>query len=54
MTSPISLPKGRWCLEKNCDAVGGHFCQAERDIRQFDQYPLTFYGIKMLILKALN
>jgi len=31
--TPLSLPKGRCCLEKNCKcAVGGHFRQAEKKI----------------------
>lgn len=34
--APLSLPKGCCCLEKDCEcAVGGHFRQAERDIRQY-------------------
>ena len=33
--APLSLPKGRCCLEKECIcAVGGHFRQSEREIRQ--------------------
>ena len=34
--APLSLPQGRCCLEKNCEcSVGGHFRQAERDIRKY-------------------
>ncbi len=42
--APLSLPKGRCCLEKDCKcAVGGHFRQAEKDIRQYGRVlPLTF------------
>lgn len=47
--TPLSLPKGRCCLEKNCNcAVGGHLRQAERDIRPYGRVlPLTFRGMKM-------
>lgn len=54
--APLSLPKGRCCLEKDCDcAVGGHFRQAERDIRQYGNVlPLTFRGMKMLTLRGVG
>lgn len=54
--APLSLPKGRCCLEKNCKcAIGGHFRQAERDIRKFGSVlPLTFYGMKMLTLRGIK
>jgi len=54
--APLSLPKGRCCLEKNCKcAVGGHFRQAERDMRQYGRVlPLTFMGMKMLTLRAVK
>jgi uncharacterized protein len=54
--APLSLPKGRCCLEKDCKcAVGGHFRQAERDIRQYGRVlPLTFMGMKMLTLRAVK
>lgn len=53
--APLSLPKNRCCLEKNCEcAVGGHFRQAERDIRPYGQVlPLTFMGMKMLTLRGI-
>jgi hypothetical protein len=54
--APLSLPKGRCCLEKDCKcAVGGHFRQAERDIRQYGRVlPLTFRGMNMLTLRGVK
>jgi predicted nuclease with RNAse H fold len=54
--APLSLPKGRCCLEKDCQcAVGGHFRQAERDIRPYGRVlPLTFRGMKMLTLRGIS
>jgi uncharacterized protein len=54
--APLSLPKGRCCLEKECIcAVGGHFRQAERDIRRYGRVlPLTFKGMKMLTLRGIK
>jgi hypothetical protein len=54
--APLSLPKELCCLEKNCEcAVGGHFHQAERDIRQYETVlPLTFIGMKMLTLRGVK
>jgi len=54
--TPLSLPKGRCCLEKNSKcAVGGHFRQAEKDIRQYGRVlPLTFHGMKMLTLRGVK
>ena len=54
--APLSLPKGRCCLEKECDcAVGGHFRQAERDVRRYGSVlPLTFKGMKMLTLRGIK
>lgn len=53
--APLSLPKGRCCLEKDCEcAAGGHFRQAERDIRPYGRVlPLTFRGMKMLTLRGI-
>lgn len=53
--APLSLPKGRCCLEKDCKcAEGGHFRQAERDIRPYGRVlPLTFRGMKMLTLRGI-
>ena len=52
--TPLSLPKGRCCLMKDCKcAVGGHFRQAERDIRPYGRVlPLTFRGMNMLTLRG--
>ena len=54
--APLSLPKGRCCLEKDCKcAIGGHFRQAERDIRRYGPVlPLTFKGMKMLTLRGIK
>ena len=54
--SPLSLPKGRCCLEKDCEcAVGGHFRQAEKEIRKYGNVlPLTFKGMKMLTLRGIT
>ncbi len=54
--APLSLPKGRCCLEKNCQcSVGGHFRQAERDIRPYGRVlPLTFRGMNMLTLRGIK
>lgn len=53
--APLSLPKGRCCLEKNCDcAVGGHFRQSEREIRRYGSVlPLTFKGMKMITMRGI-
>jgi len=54
--APLSLPKGRCCLEKECEcAVGGHIRQAEREIRSYGRVlPLTFKGMKMLTLRGID
>lgn len=54
--APLSLPKGRCCLEKECIcAVGGHFRQSEREIRRYGSVlPLTFTGMKMLTLRGVG
>ena len=54
--APLSLPKGRCCLENDCEcAVGGHFRQAEKDIRQYGRVlPLTFRGMKMLTFRGIR
>jgi uncharacterized protein len=53
--APLSLPKGRCCLERDCAcAVGGHLRQAERDRRPYGRVlPLTFRGMKMLTLRGI-
>ncbi len=54
--APLSLPKGRCCLEKECEcAVGGHFRQSEREIRVYGSVlPLTFIGMKMLTMRGVG
>ncbi len=53
--APLSLPKNRCCLEKDCEcAVGGHLRAAEREIRPYGRVlPLTFRGMKMLTLRGI-
>lgn len=53
--APLSLPKGRCCLEKDCEcSVGGHFRQCEREIRRYGPVlPLTFRGMKMLTMRGV-
>lgn len=52
--APLSLPKERCCLEKECDcAIGGHIRVAEKEIRKYGSVlPLTFRGMKMLTLRG--
>ncbi len=54
--APLSLPKGRCCLEKDCEcATGGHFRQGEREIRRYGSVlPLTFTGMKMLTMRGVS
>ena len=54
--APLSLPKGRCCLEKDCEcAIGGHFRQNEREIRRYGSVlPLTFTGMKMLTMRGVG
>ena len=54
--APLSLPKGRCCLEKECEcAIGGHFRQSEREIRRYGPVlPLTFIGMKMLTMRGIG
>ncbi len=54
--APLSLPLGRCCLKRDCEcAVGGHFRQAERDIRHYGHVlPLTFPGMNMLTYRGVK
>jgi predicted nuclease with RNAse H fold len=54
--APLSLPRGRCCLEKECScASGGHFRQYEREIRRYGPVlPLTFRGMKMLTMRGVG
>jgi len=54
--APLSLPWGRCCLKRDCEcAVGGHFRQAERDIRRYGRVlPLTFPGMNMLTYRGVK
>jgi len=54
--APLSLPKGRCCLEKDYEcAVSGHLRQSDREIRSYGWIlPLTFRGMKMLTLRGIS
>jgi predicted nuclease with RNAse H fold len=54
--APLSLPRGRCCLERECQcASGGHFRQCEREIRRYGPVlPLTFQGMKMLTMRGIS
>lgn len=54
--APLSLPKGRCCLEKDCKcAKFGHYRQAEREIHPYGRVlPLTFRGMKILTLRGIK
>ncbi len=55
--APTSLPRGRCCLEKDCECSkrGGHFREAEVKIRKYGRVlPLTFHGMKMLTKRGIN
>ncbi|MDP3066252.1 MAG: hypothetical protein Q8N08_05870 [Methanobacteriaceae archaeon] len=54
--APLSLPRGRCCLEKECGcASGGHFHLCEVEIRRYGPVlPVTFHGMKMLTMKGLS
>ena len=55
--APLSLPSGRCCLSKDCSCskVGGHFREAEREIRKYGSVlPLTFRGMRMLTERGIG
>lgn len=54
--APLSLPKGRCCLEKECNcSIRGHFRDSDKKIREFGPVlPLTFIGMKMLTFRGMN
>ncbi len=54
--APLSLPKGRCCLEKNCGcAKFGHFRKADLEIRKYGRVlPLTFLYMKMLTYRGIR
>jgi hypothetical protein len=55
--APLSLPRGRCCLSKDCSCsrVGGHFREAEAEIRKYGNVlPLTFRGMRMLTERAIG
>ena len=55
--APLSLPKGRCCLSKDCSCSkeGGHFREAEVEMRKYGRtLPLTFRGMKMLTERGIQ
>ncbi len=55
--APLSLPKGRCCLSRNCSCSknGGHFRAAEVEMRKYGRtLPLTFRGMRMLTERGIQ
>ncbi|WP_245837524.1 MULTISPECIES: DUF429 domain-containing protein [Methanobacterium] len=55
--APLSLPKGRCCLSKDCSCSkkGGHFREAEVQMRKYGRtLPLTFRGMRMLTERGIQ
>ncbi|ADP77435.1 Protein of unknown function DUF429 [Methanothermus fervidus DSM 2088] len=54
--APLSLPKGRCCLEINCECSKfGHFRKSDIEIRKYGKVlPLTFRGMKKLVFRAIK
>lgn len=54
--APLSLPKGRCCLDKDCSCSrGGHFRAAEVEMRKYGRtLPLTFRGMRMLTERGIR
>lgn len=55
--APLSLPKGRCCLSKDCSCSkeGGHFRAAEVEMRKYGRtLPLTFGGMRMLTERGIQ
>ncbi|MEN6551668.1 MAG: DUF429 domain-containing protein [Methanobacterium sp.] len=55
--APLSLPKGRCCLSKDCSCSkkGGHFRKAEMEMRKYGRtLPLTFRGMRMLTERGIQ
>lgn len=54
--APLSLPKGRCCLEKECKcSIRGHFRHSDKKMRKFGGVlPLTFYGMKLLTHRGIQ
>ncbi|MGB9978818.1 DUF429 domain-containing protein [Methanobacterium sp.] len=55
--APLSLPKGRCCLSKDCSCSkkGGHFRAAEVEMRKYGRtLPLTFRGMRMLTERGIQ
>lgn len=55
--APLSLPKGRCCLSKDCSCSkeGRHFRGAEVEMRKYGRtLPLTFRGMRMLTERGIQ
>ena len=54
--APLSLPKGRCCLERGCECSRfGHFRKADLEIRKYGRVlPLTFPYMKMLTYRGIR
>lgn len=55
--APLSLPKGRCCLSRDCSCSkkGGHFRAAEVEMRKYGRtLPLTFRGMRMLTERGIE
>ena len=55
--APLSLPKGRCCLSRECSCSknGGHFRAAEVEMRKYGRtLPLTFRGMRMLTERGIQ
>lgn len=54
--APLSLPKGRCCLERRCECSRfGHFRKADLEIRKYGRVlPLTFPYMKMLTYRGIR
>ena len=55
--APLSLPKGRCCLSKDCSCSKeeGHFREAEVEMRKYGRtLPITFRGMRMLTERGIQ
>ncbi len=55
--APLSLPKGRCCLRKNCSCrkIGGDFRAADIEMRKYGRVlPLSFHGMRMLTERGIK
>ncbi|MEN4017158.1 MAG: DUF429 domain-containing protein [Methanobacterium sp.] len=55
--APLSLPRGRCCLNNECPCsdIGGHFRKAEDEMRKYGRtLPLTFRGMRILTERGIK